>query len=217
MAHEPFPLRVGILGSGRGSTAEAILARQRERKDCSYAVTLVISTRSDAGIVDIGKKYGVQTEVVNGKDANAMEEQILGLIQSYGVQLLVLAGFMKLLPASVITAMGGRIINIHPALLPRHGGKGMYGKKVHEAVVASGDLESGATVHWVNEHYDEGAIIAQRTIRVGQADTAEDVERNVRSVERELLPDVVEHLGAMYRSSEHQELWKIGRVTFSRE
>jgi phosphoribosylglycinamide formyltransferase-1 len=146
-----------------------------------------------------------------------MEDELLGLIRSHGVQLLVLAGFMKLLPATVIEALHGRIINIHPALLPRHGGKGMYGRKVHEAVVASGDHETGATVHWVNERYDEGAVIAQRIISVAQTDTADDVERNVRAVERELITDVVEALGAWYRSLERPEMWKSGRVTFSRE
>jgi phosphoribosylglycinamide formyltransferase-1 len=167
--------------------------------------------------VDVGEKYGVETAIVDGKDAAAMEEELLRLIRSQGVHLLVLAGFMKLLPASVIEVMQGRIINIHPALLPRHGGKGMYGRKVHEAVIASGDHETGATVHWVNERYDEGAVIAQRTIGVRRSDTAEDVERIVRAVERELLPDVVEHLGAIFRSPEQQDLWKSGRVTFSRE
>lgn len=123
-----------------------------------------------------------------------MEAEILAVVQDVGVQMLVLAGFLRLLPAAVINAMHGRVINTHPALLPKYGGKGMYGRRVHEAVVRANEVETGVTIHWVTELYDEGAVIAQRTVGLKPTDSVEIVEQKVKSLEKVLLPITIEQL-----------------------
>lgn len=188
------PLRVAILGSGQGSIAEAVLAHQASRESCPYRVVAVISSAQGAGIVAVGQKYHIATYVLSSADPAVMEAEILAVVQDVGVQMLVLAGFLRLLPAAVINAMHGRVINTHPALLPKYGGKGMYGRRVHEAVVRANEVETGVTIHWVTELYDEGAVIAQRTVGLKPTDSVEIVEQKVKSLEKVLLPITIEQL-----------------------
>jgi formyltetrahydrofolate-dependent phosphoribosylglycinamide formyltransferase len=149
-------------------------------------VTHVVSNRSDAAALDRARRAGVRTTVL--RDPADADELLRALADA---DLLVLAGYLKLLPAPVVRRFRQRAINIHPALLPAFGGPGMYGHRVHEAVLASGASESGATVHYVDEQFDRGPIIAQRTVPVLPDDSADTLAHRVLAVEHELLPEVV--------------------------
>lgn len=173
------------------------MAYQAGRESCRYRVVAVISSAQGAGIVEVGNKYHVATHVLSSTSPLVMQDELISVLQAAEAQLLVLAGFLRLLPDAVITEMGGRVINTHPALLPKYGGKGMYGRKVHEAVVQAGEQVTGATVHWVTEHYDEGQIIAQQTVDLMPADDVVSVEEKVKSVERDLLPKTIEKLSEL--------------------
>lgn len=178
------PVRVAVLASGGGTNLQALLdacgpaARAR--------VTRVVSNRADAGALERARAAGIPVVVL--RDPADADELIAAL---GGADLVVLAGYLKLIPAAVVARFPRRMINIHPALLPAFGGPGMYGHRVHAAVLASGATESGATVHYVDEQYDRGPIIAQRTVPVLPGDTAETLAARVLAVEHELLPQVV--------------------------
>jgi formyltetrahydrofolate-dependent phosphoribosylglycinamide formyltransferase len=146
----------------------------------------VISSRPNAGALERARRAGVPTTVL--QDAADGRELHTALADA---QLVVLAGYLKLVPASVVARFRGRIINIHPALLPDFGGAGMYGRRVHEAVLASGAQESGATVHFVDEEFDRGAIVAQERVPVKPGDTPEMLAARVLEAEHRLLPRVV--------------------------
>jgi folate-dependent phosphoribosylglycinamide formyltransferase PurN len=149
---------------------------------------LVGSNRREAGALDIARAAAVPTAVLN---TTADSAEWLALLEQWRVDLVVLAGFLKQVPTPVVEAYRGRIINIHPALLPAHGGPGMYGLNVHRAVVASGDQESGATVHLVTEEYDRGPILGQARVPVVPGDTPESLAARVLEVEHRLLPAAV--------------------------
>ena len=179
-------LRVAVAVSGRGSNLEALL--RALGTDAPARVVLVVSNRADAAALDRAREHGVPAEVLaNPTDA----AEWLELLARHRVDLLVLAGYLKLVPASVIARYRDRILNIHPALLPAFGGRGMYGHHVHEAVLASGARESGATVHLVDEVYDRGRILAQARVPVLRGDTPETLAARVLGVEHRLLPAVV--------------------------
>lgn len=178
--------RVAVAVSGRGSNLLALL--HAFRADPRVEVALVLSNRPDAGGLAVAREHGIATAVLSDPgDAQAW----LGALGASPIDLLVLAGYLKLVPPAVVRAYAGRIINIHPALLPRHGGAGMYGRRVHEAVLASGDRESGATVHLVDEEYDRGAVLAQARVPVLPGDTPATLAERVLSVEHRLLPAAV--------------------------
>jgi formyltetrahydrofolate-dependent phosphoribosylglycinamide formyltransferase len=151
-------------------------------------VVLVLSDRADAGALARASSHGVTAEVLR-EPADATEW--LRRLEEHRVDLLVLAGYLKLVPAGLIARYRGRILNIHPALLPAFGGKGMYGRRVHEAVLASGARESGATVHLVDEVYDRGAVLAQARVPVLPDDDADRLAARVLEAEHRLLPAVV--------------------------
>jgi formyltetrahydrofolate-dependent phosphoribosylglycinamide formyltransferase len=179
-------LRVATVISGRGSNLEALL--RAARGVAPARVVLVISNRADAGGLSLARDYGIPVHVLKDP-ADAFEwTSVLNAAQ---VDLVVLAGFLKQVPGAVVNAWKGRIINVHPALLPRFGGPGMYGRRVHEAVLAAGETTSGATVHLVTEEYDRGEILAQGTVPVMPDDTAETLAARVLAVEHKLLPAVV--------------------------
>jgi phosphoribosylglycinamide formyltransferase 1 len=171
------------MGSGTGSNARAIVERTVVPQP--YTPVLLLTTSSTSGFWSISQDFGIPCVELTGQEATPGEE-ICNHLASSSVKLLVLAGYMRLLPPSVIQAMEGRVVNIHPALLPRYGGKGMYGIRVHQAVLDAGEMETGATVHWVTEDYDEGAIIAQESILIGDTSTAEELQERVKAVERVL-------------------------------
>lgn len=178
------PVRVAVLVSGGGTNLQALLDSLGNSPIAR--IVRVISNRSDAGALDRARRAGVPTSVLRDP-ANAGE--LLTALRD--VQLVVLAGYLKLVPADVVTQFRWRMINIHPALLPDFGGPGMYGHRVHEAVLASGARESGATVHFVDEAFDRGDIIAQERVRVEPGDTPESLAARVLDAEHRLLPRVV--------------------------
>jgi phosphoribosylglycinamide formyltransferase 1 len=178
-----MPIAVAI--SGRGSNLQALL--QALGPGAPAEVVLVLSDRPAAGLA-FAECRRIPTSVLSDPVDG---EEWLGLLRRHRVELLVLAGYVKLVPMSVIAAYRGRILNIHPALLPQFGGKGMYGRRVHEAVLASGVNESGATVHLVDEEYDHGAVLAQARVPVLSGDTPERLAHRVIEAEHRLLPAVV--------------------------
>jgi phosphoribosylglycinamide formyltransferase/phosphoribosylglycinamide formyltransferase-1 len=177
---------VAVAASGRGSNLEALL--RALGPDAPARVVLVLSDRSDAPALARAAERGIATVTLRDPSASA---EWLAALERYAVGLLVLAGYVKLVPSEVIERFRGRIINIHPALLPAFGGKGMYGRRVHEAVLASGARESGATVHLVDEAYDRGAILGQARVPVLPGDDAERLAARVLEVEHRLLPAAV--------------------------
>ncbi|MGW8283960.1 MAG: phosphoribosylglycinamide formyltransferase [Gemmatimonadota bacterium] len=182
-------LEIAVLASGSGTNLQALFDRLHEREDIPVQVCTVIGSRPGIGALDRAARHGVSADVMPGGEEG--EDWLLRRLASAGADLVVLAGWLKLIPAAVVKAYRGRIINIHPALLPAFGGPGMYGHRVHEAVVASGGRVSGATVHFVDEIYDHGAIIAQWPVPVHESDDADALAARVLSVEHRLLPDVV--------------------------
>jgi phosphoribosylglycinamide formyltransferase-1 len=179
-------MRVAVAVSGRGSNLQSLL--DRLSGDSSARVVLVLSNRAEAGALERARSMGITAAVL----ANPADgEEWLRLLAAGSVDLLVLAGYLKLVPPAVVAAYGGRIINIHPALLPEFGGAGMYGERVHTAVLASGARESGATVHLVDEEYDRGQILGQARVPVEPGDTPERLAARVLEVEHRLLPAAV--------------------------
>src|SRR2546423_6556117 len=185
-----MPSRLAVLASGRGSNLQAIiqhfdsLARERVAK-----VALVASNRADSPALLLAETASID---IAHFDANDDGLELLDLLHRYRIDLVVLAGYVKRIPPRVIREYAGRIMNIHPALLPAFGGEGMYGARVHEAVIASGAEETGVTVHLVDEDYDRGPIVAQRRGRGGKSDTPESLAARVLNVEHVVYPRAVE-------------------------
>jgi formyltetrahydrofolate-dependent phosphoribosylglycinamide formyltransferase len=178
--------RVAVCVSGGGSNLQALLDRLQGEEPAR--VVLVLSNRADAGGLARARHAGIPAEVL--ADPADASEWITRLGRR-DVDLVVLAGYLKLVPPGVVQKYAGRIVNVHPALLPAFGGPGMYGKRVHEAVIASGATESGPTVHLVDEVYDRGAILAQRRVPVLPGDTPATLAARVLDEEHRLLPDAV--------------------------
>lgn len=179
-------MRIAVAISGRGSNLDALLRALGPAAPAEIVV--VISDRATAAGLQLARNRKIPGQVL--KDP-ADAEAWLELLRRHEIQLLVLAGYLRLVPAPVIAAYRGRILNVHPALLPDFGGKGMYGHRVHEAVLASGARESGATVHLVDEMYDHGRVLAQARVPVVPGDTPEALAARVLEVEHRLLPAVV--------------------------
>ena len=179
-------MRVAVAVSGRGSNLQALL--RALGPGAPARVVLVLSDRPDAEALERSRESGVPTEVFSDP-ADAAEW--LTRLERHRTELVVLAGYLKLVPAPVIVRFRDRILNIHPALLPAFGGKGMYGHRVHEAVLASGARESGATVHLVDEAYDRGPVLGQARVPVLPDDTPDRLAARVLEVEHRLLPAAV--------------------------
>jgi phosphoribosylglycinamide formyltransferase-1 len=179
-------MRIAVALSGRGSNLEAL--HRTLAGGAAAKIVVVLSDRPDAAGLERARQWGIPTEVLPNPADGAVW---IALLRRYAVDLVVLAGYVKLVPANVIAAYRGRILNVHPALLPAFGGRGMYGRRVHEAVLASGARESGATVHVVDEVYDHGATLAQARVPVLPGDTPELLAQRVLEVEHRLLPAVV--------------------------
>jgi phosphoribosylglycinamide formyltransferase-1 len=179
-------MRIAVAISGRGSNLEALL--NALRGGAPAEIVLVLSDRAEAPGLALARGQKIPTEVLSNPGDSTLW---LSLLERNGVELVVLAGYLKLVPPQVIAAYRGRILNIHPALLPSFGGKGMFGHRVHEAVLASGATESGASVHLVDEVYDHGTVLAQMRVPVLPGDTADRLAKRVLEVEHRLLPAVV--------------------------
>lgn len=150
-------------------------------------MVLIVSTKTEAGIVDVAGRNGIPCQIIEER-GDEFTRKLLGFIEDNRIEMLALAGFMRILDASVIHRLNGAVVNIHPSLLPRHGGKGMYGIHVHEAVIRAHDHFTGATVHMVSDRYDEGEIVAQRSIVVEPSDTAVSLQERVKRLEHEMYP-----------------------------
>ena len=185
-----MPSRLAVLASGRGSNLQAIvdhfdnLARERVAK-----VVLVASNRADSPALIRAATASIDIAHFNAADDGT---ELLDLLKKHRIDLVVLAGYLKRIPSKVIREYSGRMINIHPALLPAFGGDGMYGARVHEAVIASGAKESGVTVHLVDDDYDRGPIVAQWRIPVEPSDTADKLAARVLNIEHVVYPRTIE-------------------------
>jgi formyltetrahydrofolate-dependent phosphoribosylglycinamide formyltransferase len=184
------PVRVAVLASGGGTNLQALLDALRDSP--LARVARVITNRADAGALERARASGVPATVLRDPDdAAELLAALGGEAGGADADLVVLAGYLKLVPPAVVARFRWRMINIHPALLPAHGGPGMYGRRVHAAVLASGAAESGATVHYVDEQYDRGPIVAQQRVAVRPGDTPETLAARVLDAEHRLLPMVV--------------------------
>ena len=180
--------RIAIFASGSGSNAENI-ANYFKGSD-SVEISLILANNPEAYVLERAKKLRIESTVVTSKEFREADK-VLEILQQRNIDFIVLAGFLLLVPAKLIEAYPGRIVNIHPALLPKHGGKGMYGDHVHEAVVAAGDKESGITIHLIDERYDCGTTFFQATCPVLPTDTPHDVAQKVHALEYEHFPHVI--------------------------
>ncbi len=184
------PMRIAVLASGSGSNLGALFTHFDDPRAAAVGTIVCVgSDKADAGALGRARDRGVSTLLLSDhQDGVALRSRL----HEHTVDLVVLAGYLKLLPAEIVSAWPGRVLNVHPALLPAFGGAGMYGSRVHAAVVASGARVSGATVHFVNEQYDRGAIAAQWPVPVYPWDTPTDLAARVLQVEHRLLPLVAE-------------------------
>ncbi len=190
------PMRVGVLVSGFGSNLQALLDRFNLGDDSWARVAIVVGSRSGIGALDRARAAAVPVAIVPpGPDSPAHPEAdaayLLERLEAAGVELVVLAGYLRLIPQEVVRTYWGRMINIHPALLPSFGGQGLYGRRVHEAVLATGCRVTGVTIHFVSEEYDRGPIVAQWPVPVFEDDDVPALAARVLRVEHRLLPSVV--------------------------
>lgn len=183
------PHRVAIFVSGNGTNCENII--RYFAQSTTIQISLVLSNKSDAYALTRAKRLGVPTIIVPKKDFNDASI-LLPILQSNDIDFIVLAGFLLMIPNFLIAAFPKRMINIHPALLPKFGGKGMYGHHVHEAVKDAGETESGFTVHWVSDVCDGGEIIAQYRTPLDSTDTVEDIAEKEHQLEMKYFPSVIE-------------------------
>jgi phosphoribosylglycinamide formyltransferase-1 len=194
------PLKAVVFASGGGTNFQALLDHQAT--DPPWRIELLISDRDTAGALERAGRAGVPSRVIATKDRTpeGVGAEILEALDASEIDVVFLAGYLKLVPVSVVSRYRLRILNIHPALLPSFGGKGMYGMNVHRAVIESGVRVTGATVHLVDEEYDRGTILAQWPVPVCDGDTPEDVAARVLSVEHWLYPVVADHLCSAVRA-----------------
>lgn len=183
--------KIAIFASGSGSNAENII--NYFKNDTENVVKIVFCNKPDAYVLERAKRLSVPTFVF-GREEFSHSDLVLNELKRLDIDLIVLAGFLWKVPDAIIDAYPDRVINIHPALLPSYGGKGMYGMKVHEAVIAAGEKESGITIHHVNNHYDEGAIIFQAKCEIVPGDTPESLATKVHALEYEHFPRVIKEL-----------------------
>lgn len=181
--------RIAILASGSGSNAENIHHYFQQRE--GIEIVLIVSNRAEAYVHVRAKEMGVPSLTLN-KESLQEAGLLLNLMRTYKVDFIVLAGYLLRVPADLVEAYPNRIVNIHPALLPKHGGKGMYGHKVHQAVLDAGDEKSGITIHYVNERYDEGQVIFQASCPVLEGDTPDTLASRVHALEYDHFPKVIE-------------------------
>lgn len=189
------PARIAVFASGGGTNLQALLDRFNVARSELARVELVVASRSGIGALDRAAEAGVRGVVLDPRlEGERHGESLLDLLQAAQTDLVVLAGYLHLVPGAVVDRFRGRMLNVHPALLPAFGGAGMYGMRVHRAVLGSGARISGATVHQVDERYDEGAIVAQWPVPVLRGDSPETLAARVLRVEHLLLPAAVEAL-----------------------
>ncbi|MGB6151865.1 MAG: phosphoribosylglycinamide formyltransferase [Pricia sp.] len=183
--------KIILFASGSGSNVENIVRYFKDGPEVS--VTAVLTNKKDAKVLERCDRLGISGLFFNRMSFYGTD-CILDILKAFDPDIIVLAGFLWKIPEKVIRAFPDKIINIHPALLPKYGGKGMYGSKVHQAVKANGDAETGITIHYINEHYDEGAIIHQVKTGLSAEDDVEDIARKIQVLEHAHFPKVIERL-----------------------
>jgi phosphoribosylglycinamide formyltransferase-1 len=183
--------RIAIFASGKGSNAEAIIQHFKDHP--SIQVALIVTNNPEAGVLKIAAANNIVSAIVTTH--GLQKEKIMrALMECFEIDFIVLAGFLKMIPEYLLQKFPKKIINIHPALLPLHGGKGMYGMKVHEAVVAGKEAKTGITIHFVNDKYDDGEVILQKEISLKPADNSETIAEQVNRLEHEWYPKTIEKL-----------------------
>jgi phosphoribosylglycinamide formyltransferase 1 len=185
-----MPVRIAVLASGGGTNLQALIDRFHRNPNPPARVELVVASRPGIGALERAESVGIPAIVLEAPES--AEVSLLELLEARAIDLVVLAGYLRQVPDDVVARYRGRILNVHPALLPGFGGKGMYGMRVHRAVLTAGVRVTGATVHLVDERYDEGPILAQWPVPVLPGDTPETLAARVLRVEHLLLPAAVE-------------------------
>ena len=183
--------KIAVFASGSGSNAQNIMEYFMGKP--SVKVEVILSNNKDAYVLERAKNFNVPSYIFD-REGFCNCDTVLNILKDHKIDLIVLAGFLWLVPDNLLKNYPNRIINIHPALLPKYGGKGMYGDRVHEAVVANKETESGITIHYINERYDEGDIIFQARCKVEPTDTVSDVASKVHALEYEHFPRVIDEL-----------------------
>lgn len=181
--------RLAVFASGAGSNAQKII--DHFKKSPQIEVALVVCNNPQAGVLAIAQQEQIETLLID-KQLFTKGDAYLPLLKEKNIQFLILAGFLWKIPDTLVKAYPQKIINIHPALLPKYGGKGMYGQWVHQAVIAAGDAKSGITIHYVDEIYDHGAIIFQATCDVNPQDTPETLAQKIHTLEHRYFPQIIE-------------------------
>ena len=183
-------INIALFASGEGTNAENLITYFSASKEVK--IKIVVTNNPKAGVIKRAEKHKKNIQIISKQALNAYTEQLIDFLKTEKVDLIILAGFLLMIPEKLIQAFPNRIINIHPALLPKHGGKGMYGKQVHETVINSKEKESGITVHYVNEEYDKGATILQEVCKVEDNDTVETLAKKIHELEYFYFPKAVE-------------------------
>ena len=182
---------IAIFASGNGTNAENVIKYFKNHP--SISVSLVLSNKSEAFVLERAKKLKVPVKVFNRQEFYE-SANVDKLLEETKISFIVLSGFLLLIPGRLLDQYKGRIVNIHPALLPKYGGKGMYGMKVHEAIAANKEKESGISIHYVDPLYDNGQIIFQERFKIEEGETAEEIAQKVHKLEYEYYPKVIEKL-----------------------
>jgi len=183
--------QLAIFASGNGSNTQRIIEYFNENP--AITIDLVLSNNADAYVLSRAANLGIPSAVFS-RHTFYETSQVPEMLKANNIDFVILAGFLWLLPLNILSAYPGKIINIHPALLPKYGGKGMYGMKVHKAVIAANEPESGITIHYVDENYDEGRIIFQAKCQISQSDTPETLAQKVHQLEYRYYPEVIEKI-----------------------
>ena len=184
-------IKLALFASGNGTNVQQIAEYFADND--KVKVELIIANKKDAYVRQRAKNLGID-ELYYGRDSFYNTNIVLEELEKRGIDFIILAGFLWLIPKNLLTSYNNKIINIHPALLPQYGGKGMYGHNVHKAVIANKEKESGITIHYVNEHYDQGQIIFQAKCDISPNDTADDLAAKIHELEKEHFPKVIESI-----------------------
>lgn len=183
--------RIALFASGTGSNVVNFINYFKNSE--TIEIALVLSNNNEAPVLGKAEKSGIETVAITNSAA-ANGPFMLSLLASYNVHFIVLAGYLRFVPKELITEYEGNLVNIHPSLLPKYGGKGMYGAKVHQSVIANKEQESGITIHFVNEVYDDGEIVFQAKVELAENETADSLAQKIHRLEHEHYPKVVEGL-----------------------
>jgi phosphoribosylglycinamide formyltransferase-1 len=194
--------RVAIFASGSGTNAKKIIEYFQDRSDIN--ISLIVTNRSSAGVLKIAEESEISSKIIVRRDFSN-EDVVLDLMDEYQIDFIVLAGFLLLIPNALVRRYPYKMLNIHPALLPKYGGKGMYGMHVHQAVKDANESETGITIHYVNEKYDEGAIVFQAKTSIDPEDSPIDIAKKVQILEHKHFPKIVDTCIKLSRMHEEEE------------